>query len=344
MTLALFKGKKTAALSACLKPDRIGHSLGPSSGPPARKTAAPPAPLLSKVFRTEIPKSSAPPPSPSPASPTPTHPSPPPRTQWQGRWSAPSRRCARPSPTCSTTPNPPPASWPTSSPAAPSTSVSNQPPHSPRLPPLPVRPSRAAAHGPNPPGLAEKSTAAFLQKLDRLTDAAGADLQRLESMAFGAVSFEELLGHCGEALSVYARHAEAIQSRLASFGYEPPEVEPEVDAEVEEGGVGLVATPAGKGCFSVSRSVLRSGRRRLDDDDDPIFGESLKSLGFSDACLATLSEGVPDYSEGPRKLHSNPESANEDQNVMKEADLIGPQNERNDQGNSLKGMIWASKE
>jgi hypothetical protein len=41
-------------------------------------------------------------------------------------------------------------------------------------------------------------------------------------MVFGAVSFEELLGHCGEALSVYARHADAIESRLASFGYEPP--------------------------------------------------------------------------------------------------------------------------
>ncbi|KAJ1266493.1 hypothetical protein BS78_08G155200 [Paspalum vaginatum] len=194
----------------------------------------------------------------------------------------------------------------------------------------------------------EKSTASFLQKLHRLTDAAGADLQRFESMAFGTVSFEELLGHCGEALSVYPRHAEAIQSRLASLGYEPPEVEvePEVDAEAEDGGVGQVATPAGNGCFSGSKSVLRSGRQRLDDDDDLIFGESLKSLGFSDACLATLSEGVPvtDYSEGPRKPHNNPESADEGQKIVKEADLIVPQNERNDQGNSLKAMIWATKE
>jgi len=41
-------------------------------------------------------------------------------------------------------------------------------------------------------------------------------------MVFGAVSLEELLGHCGEALNVYARHADAIESRLVSFGYEPP--------------------------------------------------------------------------------------------------------------------------
>ncbi|KAG2630860.1 hypothetical protein PVAP13_3KG554500 [Panicum virgatum] len=68
----------------------------------------------------------------------------------------------------------------------------------------------------------ESATTAFLQKLHRLEGAAGADLQHLESMVFGAVSLEELLGHCGEALDVYARHADAIESRLASFGYEPP--------------------------------------------------------------------------------------------------------------------------
>ncbi|XP_062229138.1 uncharacterized protein LOC133926965 [Phragmites australis] len=49
-----------------------------------------------------------------------------------------------------------------------------------------------------------------------------ANLQRLESMAFSAISFKELLSHCGKALSVYACHADAIQTRLASFGYEPP--------------------------------------------------------------------------------------------------------------------------
>lgn len=53
-------------------------------------------------------------------------------------------------------------------------------------------------------------------------EAANEDLAHLDSMTFGAVSFEELLGHCGEALNVYARHADAIESRLASFGYESP--------------------------------------------------------------------------------------------------------------------------
>ncbi|PAN21966.1 hypothetical protein PAHAL_3G503300 [Panicum hallii] len=187
----------------------------------------------------------------------------------------------------------------------------------------------------------DSATTAFLQKLDRLAEAAGADVARLESMVFGAVSFEELLGHCGEALSVYARHADAIESRLASFGYEPPEVEPEVDAE--DGGAGEVGDP-GNGGFSVSSSVLRSDRRRFDNDDDALFGGSLKNLGFSDATLATLSSEVTDYNESPKKLYKNPDSADDGQKIMNEPELIAPQNERNDQGNSFKEMIRASKE
>ena len=61
----------------------------------------------------------------------------------------------------------------------------------------------------------------FLQKLEYRAEAAAADLQHIESIALGTVSFEELLGHCGEALNVYARHASALQSHLAPFGYEP---------------------------------------------------------------------------------------------------------------------------
>jgi hypothetical protein len=61
----------------------------------------------------------------------------------------------------------------------------------------------------------------FLRKLEHRADAAAADLQHIESIALGTVSFEELLGHCSETLNVYARHADALQSHLASFGYEP---------------------------------------------------------------------------------------------------------------------------
>ncbi|CAL4957632.1 unnamed protein product [Urochloa decumbens] len=189
----------------------------------------------------------------------------------------------------------------------------------------------------------ESATTAFLQKLNRLAEAANADVEHLESMACGAVSFEELLGHCSEALKVYARHAEVIESRLASFGYEPPKVEPEVDAEMQDGEIGKFGDPV-NGCFRVSNSVLRSGRGRFSNDDDELFGESLKSLGFSDACLATLSSEVTDYGENPKELYKNPESADDSKRIMKEAELIAPQSKRNDQGNSFKEMIRASKE
>ncbi|CAL4977282.1 unnamed protein product [Urochloa decumbens] len=191
------------------------------------------------------------------------------------------------------------------------------------------------------PILLESASSAFLQKLNWLVDAANADLERLESMACGAVSFEELLGHCGEALNVYARHADVIESRLVSFGYEPPKVEPEVDAEVQDGDIGNLGDPA-SGCFGVSSSVLRSSRGRLSNDDD--LYPSLKSLGFSDACLATLSSEATDYVENPKELYKNPESADDGNQIMKEAELIAPQSKRNDQGNSFKEIIRASKE
>ena len=70
--------------------------------------------------------------------------------------------------------------------------------------------------------LAESATNAFLQGLDRRVEAAGADLARLESMAFGTVSVEELLGHCQQALNIVSRHADAVESRLVSFGYVAP--------------------------------------------------------------------------------------------------------------------------
>ncbi|KAG0521829.1 hypothetical protein BDA96_08G195200 [Sorghum bicolor] len=188
----------------------------------------------------------------------------------------------------------------------------------------------------------------FLQKLEYRAEAAAADLQHIESIALGTVSFEELLGHWGEALNVYARHADALQSHLASFGYEPADAvaeEPEVDVEVEveDGNVGKVED-LGDGCLSVSRSVLRLGKRRFQHDSDAIFEESLKDLGLSDACLATLSSEGANYGVSQKKLCKNPESTDYGEKIMNEAEIMTPQNERNDQGNSFKEMIKASKD
>ncbi|KQJ85720.1 uncharacterized protein LOC100833636 [Brachypodium distachyon] len=119
--------------------------------------------------------------------------------------------------------------------------------------------SRALSRRPIP---LESATSAFLQRMDRRVEAAGADLARLESMAFDTVSVEELLGHFREALGIVSRHADAVGSRLASFGY----VAPEVEDEAEDGNEGELEVPENR-CFGGSSSVLRSGRERFDDDD-----------------------------------------------------------------------------
>ncbi|XP_015698676.2 uncharacterized protein LOC102706059 [Oryza brachyantha] len=187
----------------------------------------------------------------------------------------------------------------------------------------------------------ESAASAFLQGLDRRAEAAGADLSRLESMAFGTVSFEELLGHCGEALSISSRHADAIESRLVSFGYAPPEEE-----ESEDEGVGedwdaekLPEVP-GNGCFGGGSSVLRSSVE-MAADDDVLFENSmsLKNLGFSDACLATLSSHDSGLTRSTDILYKKPESVADVQESVEHAESV-----LNSQGNDAQGMIKASKE
>ncbi|KAL6847151.1 hypothetical protein ACP4OV_023004 [Aristida adscensionis] len=199
----------------------------------------------------------------------------------------------------------------------------------------------------------ELFTSRFTEKVNRQADAAAADLERLESRALGAVSFDELLGHCGVALGVYTRHADAIQSRLASYGYAPPEVEPELEDEEEPEVNGGVGKPGWRGnsCYDVSSSALKSSRGRFDeddDDDDALFEESmsmsLKKLGFSDASLAVISSAGDDFPGSPKKIHEKSESTDDGRETVKEDELTPPQEEINGQGNAFQDMIRASKE
>nr|XP_051184335.1 uncharacterized protein LOC127298524 isoform X4 [Lolium perenne] len=191
----------------------------------------------------------------------------------------------------------------------------------------------------------DSATTAFLQGLDRRVEAAGADLARLESMAFGTVSVEELLGHCQQALNIVSRHADAVEFRLVSFGY----VAPEVDAEEEDGDTGELEVP-GNGRLGESSSVLRSDLDRFDDDDDALFEDSmsLKNLGISDACLAALSSQDNDFSASPKMPDSKPESESVDdgQEIMNEAEEPTPPQEETDgqDDDAFQGMIRASKE
>ncbi|KAI4988547.1 hypothetical protein ZWY2020_030177 [Hordeum vulgare] len=188
----------------------------------------------------------------------------------------------------------------------------------------------------------ESATNAFLQGLDRRVEAAGADLEHLESLAFGTVSVEELLGHCCEALNIVSRHADAIEFRLVSYGYVAPEVEDEVEEE-EGRDTGELEVP-GNGGFGGSSSVLRSARKRFDDDDDDdaLFEDSmsLKNFGISDACLATLSSQDIDFSASPKMPDRKPGSVDHQEILEKAEEPTPPQNETDEQD----GMIRASKE
>ncbi|KAE8786481.1 hypothetical protein D1007_39708 [Hordeum vulgare] len=191
----------------------------------------------------------------------------------------------------------------------------------------------------------ESATNAFLQGLDRRVEAAGADLEHLESLAFGTVSVEELLGHCCEALNIVSRHADAIEFRLVSYGYVAPEVEDEVE---EEGGrdTGELEVP-GNGGLGGSSSVLRSARKRFDDDDDDdaLFEDSmsLKNFGISDACLATLSSQDIDFSASPKMPDRKPGSVDHQEILEKAEEPTPPQNETDEQDGQHR-MIRASKE
>nr|CAD1841627.1 unnamed protein product [Ananas comosus var. bracteatus] len=126
----------------------------------------------------------------------------------------------------------------------------------------------------------------FLQCLDRRVSAASADLDLLESMALGTVSFEELLGHCNEVYKINLKYISDLEDRFASFGY-VPEVEDDEGGDEDSGVLSKYMSPDN----GVGTSHFAC-RKRLNDDflfEDSV---SLRNLGFSDACLATLaSEG-----------------------------------------------------
>ncbi|KAJ0087808.1 hypothetical protein Patl1_32824 [Pistacia atlantica] len=116
-------------------------------------------------------------------------------------------------------------------------------------------------------------------------------------MSFGTVSFEELLGHCNEVYKTNQTHLLQLHDRLKTFNNIP-----EFKIDDEDEGCSL-STPFGldskdgmesSSPISFSRSVMKSlGRRhsltmqeRLDES------LSLKNLGLSDVCLATLASEV----------------------------------------------------
>lgn len=111
-------------------------------------------------------------------------------------------------------------------------------------------------------------------------------------MSFGTVSFEELLGHCNELYKKNNTDLFELEDRLKSYGYVPvPDIEEEDEAEdIQQQDLEdrLDSLSSFYGSLSVADSSLKNF------EEDVLLDESLslKNLGLSDACLATLaSEG-----------------------------------------------------
>ncbi|KAJ6300353.1 hypothetical protein OIU76_021200 [Salix suchowensis] len=137
----------------------------------------------------------------------------------------------------------------------------------------------------------DSASSTYIQCLNRRVASASSDLNLLESMAFGTVSFEELLGHCNEVYKSSENRILEFQDRLRSFGYVPAVgSDDEADLSISmELGLNLKdemdPSAAYNGPVSVASSIMKSL------EEDPLMDESLslKSLGLSDVCLATLA-------------------------------------------------------
>ncbi|XP_020211834.1 uncharacterized protein LOC109796576 [Cajanus cajan] len=138
----------------------------------------------------------------------------------------------------------------------------------------------------------DSASSTFVQCLNRHVSTASADLDMLHSMSFGTVSFEELLGHCNELYKKNNADLFELEDRLKSYGYVPvPDIEEEDEAEdIQQQDLEdrLDSLSSFYGSLSVADSSLKNF------EEDVLLDESLslKNLGLSDACLATLaSEG-----------------------------------------------------
>uniref|UniRef100_A0A2N9HL00 Integrase catalytic domain-containing protein n=1 Tax=Fagus sylvatica TaxID=28930 RepID=A0A2N9HL00_FAGSY len=140
----------------------------------------------------------------------------------------------------------------------------------------------------------DSASSTFIQCLNRRVSKATTDLNLLDSMTFGTVSFEELLGHCNEVYKKNQTDLSQLQDHLKGYGYFP---EVEIDDEDE---IHCLSTPYGL------ESKLADSMDRLDPlysydtttgsimkslEADALLDESLslKKLGLSDVCLASLA-------------------------------------------------------
>ncbi|KAL8152396.1 hypothetical protein V2J09_010156 [Rumex salicifolius] len=120
----------------------------------------------------------------------------------------------------------------------------------------------------------DSASATFIQSLNRRVSSLSGELNLLETMSFGTVSFEELLGHCNQVYKKNQADLDSLTDRLRFLGCHLSSLS---DDDVDGGTLELPDPYQG--------SVLQ------ELEDDTLFGDStcLANLGLSEACLATIA-------------------------------------------------------
>ncbi|KAL1196917.1 hypothetical protein V5N11_024719 [Cardamine amara subsp. amara] len=143
----------------------------------------------------------------------------------------------------------------------------------------------------------DSASSTFIKSLNRRLSTAASDLNFLDSMSFGTVSFEELLGHCNQ---IYKNNQEDLlhlQDRLTDFGYVPG-TEIEIDEGRDDGAFGHEDSKHSDDDLE-SHALQRLVIKGLDEKDLLDDSLNLKNLGLSDACLAYLASGVNENVKDP---------------------------------------------
>ncbi|KAG7549767.1 hypothetical protein ISN45_Aa06g006140 [Arabidopsis thaliana x Arabidopsis arenosa] len=139
----------------------------------------------------------------------------------------------------------------------------------------------------------DSASSTFIKGLNRRISTAASELNFLESMSFGTVSFEELLGHCSQIYKNNQDDLLNLQDRLTDFGY-VPEIEINEGRGDEESGFEAFGHEDLE-----SHSLQCSIKKGLDEDNLLDNSLNLKNLGLSDACLAYLATEVNDNVKDP---------------------------------------------
>ncbi|KAL5135600.1 hypothetical protein HKD37_03G008472 [Glycine soja] len=170
----------------------------------------------------------------------------------------------------------------------------------------------------------DSASSTFVQCLNRRVSTASADLDMLDSMSFGTVSFEELLGHCNELYKKNHSDLFQIQDRLQSYGYSAvSDIKEEDEAEdiQHQDPEDKLDSPSS---FYGSLSVADSSFKSLEEDALLDESLSLKNFGLSDTCLAIVQEFKQQHQHDADTEGSNFLSDEQDKENIKSAEAPRP--------------------